>query len=89
MAGRARPEYSRRTVTIMAVLNFLIPGVGHFYLGYLPRGFVWIAGIVAMTVVLSQGPVDRYVQVLMAVALGVFSAIDGWIVFRPDRASAP
>jgi hypothetical protein len=70
----------------MAVLSVLLPGLGHVYLGKFPRALIWFAGSLVIAGILRQGALDDWVPFVMLLAVGVFAAVDGWIVLRPDSA---
>jgi hypothetical protein len=84
---RPPPAVTRRAIAIMAVLSVLLPGLGHVYLGRLARALIWFAGSLIIAGILRQGALDAWVPIVMLAVVGVFAAIDGWIVMRPDTAS--
>jgi hypothetical protein len=42
---------------LAVVLNVAVPGVGHIYAQMLTRGFLWLAGNIAILLILSRGDV--------------------------------
>lgn len=72
---RKRPT-GRRALVIGAILNVLIPGLGHAYMLYLPRALVWFGGTIAVSAVLRGGDDNNSLVFGMALALGVLAALD-------------
>lgn len=73
----------------MAVLNLLLPGLGHVYIGRLLRALIWFVGSLTIAGILQQGALDAWIPFVMLLAVGLFAALDGWIVMRPDAAPKP
>jgi hypothetical protein len=83
---RTPPAPTRRAIVIMTVLSVLLPGLGHVYLGRLARALIWFAGSLIIAGILRQGTLDDWVPIVMLAVVGIFAAVDGWIVMRPDTA---
>jgi hypothetical protein len=74
---RLRPRpVGQRAVVIAALLNVLLPGLGHVYAMYLPRALIWFSGTILVTLVLRTGPSDMALAFGMAGMLGVAAAGD-------------
>lgn len=68
------------------ILSVLLPGLGHFYMGKLGRALVWLAGTLALALVVNQDGADPAVAGVMIVALAVLAAADIAIVIRVESA---
>lgn len=64
------------------VLSALVPGVGQIYLGEILRGVIWLAGLVVVAVIVSQGTVEGWVSPVMAGLLSVSAAADAAVIWR-------
>jgi len=69
---------SRRTRA--AVLSFLFPGLGHVYLGRFGRGAIWFAGLLILSGITGAESAQRWLTPVVALLLGVFSAIDAAVI---------
>ncbi|MDH3227857.1 MAG: hypothetical protein OEM67_12335 [Thermoleophilia bacterium] len=72
----------RRAVAITIVLSLLVAGLGHIYIGRLPRALIWFAGILVVSVVVSQGDASLLQSAGLGAALSVAAAIDAVILLR-------
>lgn len=74
---------------LAVVLNVLLPGLGHAYMGRLARALIWVGGAVMLTVVLSQGTPEPplWIGFTLGTALGVFAAIDIALLMRMEGAA--
>lgn len=62
MSGRRRPPAPPPRTgplfwALAIVLNVAVPGIGHIYAQMLTRGFLWLAGNMAILLILTQGDV--------------------------------
>lgn len=69
---------SRRTRA--AILSFLIPGLGHVYLGRFGRAAIWFAGLLVLSAITGAETAQPWLTPVVALALGTFSAVDAALV---------
>ena len=62
------------------ILSFLIPGLGHVYLGRFGRGLIWFLGLIALAQIAGSDSADPWVAPLIGAALALFSAVDAAVV---------
>jgi len=66
--------------TKAGILSFLLPGLGHAYLGRFGRGLIWFAGLLLLTGAAGSETADAWVAPVLGGALAVASAFDAAIV---------
>jgi hypothetical protein len=72
----------RRAVIITILLSLFVAGLGHIYIGRLPRALIWFGGILVVSVVVSQGDASLLQSASLGAALSVAAAIDAMILLR-------
>lgn len=77
----AKPDLRKRSL-IAVILSILVPGLGHIYLRLFPRALLWFAGIIIVSLVVSQGDPALWVSASFGAVLGVAAAIDAWILLH-------
>lgn len=59
-----------------------MPGLGHALMGKLGRALIWLAGVIAIALVIGSDDSDRPLAVAIVVALSVLSALDIALLIR-------
>jgi hypothetical protein len=72
----------RRALLITIALSLLVAGLGHIYIGRLPRALIWFAGILIVSVVVSRGDASLLQSAALGAALSIAAAIDAVILLR-------
>jgi len=79
-----------RAATITAlVLTVAVPGVGHLYLNLLLRGVIWLAGNIAILLILRGGDVGTGGLVAVLGALRLAALADLLVTQRAARRGSP
>jgi len=86
----APPVRQGRWATITAVvLTIAVPGVGHLYLNLLLRGVIWLAGNIALVLILRGGDVSAAGLAAVLGALRVAALADLLLTQRAASRGGP
>lgn len=66
--------------TRAAILSFLIPGLGHVYLGRVARALIWFLGLILVGSIAGVEGADGWIAPVIGGVLGLCSAIDAALV---------
>ena len=66
------------------MLSLLLPGLGHVYMGRFARALIWLAGTLAIGVILRQEADLRTEVLALQAAVNVFAAIDICMLIRSE-----
>jgi hypothetical protein len=70
------------------VFSLFLPGLGHVYMGRFARALIWLAGTLAIAVIIrEESDLDTQLLALQA-AVNVFAAIDICLLIKTEG-SAP
>jgi hypothetical protein len=80
------PREGRLAFITALVLTVAVPGVGHLYMNLLVRGLIWLAGNIAILLILVQGDVETLPLFLVLAAIRGAALIDLVVLLRaPGR----
>ena len=89
MSARRPPAPAPRSGPLFwllsVVLTIAVPGVGHIYAQMLTRGFIWLAGNLAVLLILSQGDVGTGPLLGALGALRAAAVVDLVLLLRSGR----
>jgi TM2 domain-containing membrane protein YozV len=77
-----RPPRGRRAEVIAVLLSLLVAGLGHIYIGRLARALLWFAGLILISVVISQGDSSLAISAGIGAAMSIAAALDALILLR-------
>lgn len=66
--------------TRAGLLSFVLPGLGHVYLGRFARALIWFAGLMVLTGVAGGDAADPWVAPVLGTVLAVCSSADAMLV---------
>lgn len=64
------------------ILSFLIPGLGHVYVGRFARGLIWFIGLILVAQIAGAERAAGWIAPVVGAALAVFSAVDAVVVAK-------
>ncbi|HMM49545.1 MAG TPA: hypothetical protein PKE32_08060 [Miltoncostaeaceae bacterium] len=76
MGRRRSAPRGPKALVIAIVLSVLLPGLGHVYLGYLPRAIIWFVGMVLLALVIGGEAENAWLGWVMGGAIGACAAAD-------------
>ena len=82
MSPRRPLPTGRRSVVAAIFLSLLVAGLGHFFVGRLARGAIWLGGSLAISLILRGGDLATWVPLTLLGGIGLLSALDVWMLLR-------
>lgn len=94
MSARRRPptppeRSGRLFVALVVVLTVVIPGVGHIYANMILRGFLWLAGNIALLLIVMQADRTSGPMLLALAALRLAALVDVLLLLRANGWRSP
>ncbi len=77
----------RRAYLWASVLSLLLPGLGHVYMGRFARALIWLAGTLAVALILGPDEEFRGQALALQAAVAAFAAIDICMLIRTEGAA--
>ena len=72
----------RRRTLLAILLSLIVAGLGHIYVGRLPRALIWFGGIIVVALIAQSGDASMVQSAALGAALQVAAATDVAILLR-------